>query len=103
MHNKLNDILSSFSFQKTSGGGRDSSGLPFPSHPKLKPKGHQPGINLNSSYPFFFPVLTRTSPLSLPHFFYDNLSPQNTPSFTPPQKPNRKPKLIVLKTDAPLC
>lgn len=96
MHNKLKDHLFSLSFQKTSGGGRDSTGLPFPSRPKLKPKCHQPGINLNTSYPFF-PALPWTSPLSLPHFFYVLPSVifappvQNTPSFTPPKtKPQTK-------------
>lgn len=88
-----------FSFQKTSGGGRDSTGLPFPFRPKLKPE-RPPAWIKTSSLPAF-PTLTwlLPPPHTLPHpdLFYLRLRHSSLP------KPSCKPQLIVLKTEAPLC
>lgn len=76
---ELRDNLFPFSFQETSGGGRDSTGLPFPSSPKLNPECHQPGKNLLPTPPFL-PWPEHHPSLSLISFMFSPLS-----SF-PPQK-----------------
>lgn len=58
-------FLFPFSFQKTSGGGRDSTGLPFSSRPKLNLKCHQPRKNLLST-PFFPAPTWMPSPIFRP-------------------------------------
>lgn len=94
------DKDSAFSFfQETSGGGRDPPNLSFPAHPKLECKRHQSGTSLKSSYPLLScPGLNvNTSPPSLFNIHSSSPPLRHSP------KANLKPKLIVLKTDAPLC
>lgn len=75
-----------FSFQKTSGGGRDSTGLPFSSRPKLNHKCPQPHITLLST-PSFPPCPECRPSSSLisfkfpppPSFALRNAPPQNKP------------------------
>lgn len=104
MHSK-HPLPSSFAENSWRGKRSDWLTLPFPA--TKKPKCHKPGINLNSSSPFLISPHLIITPLppSLPHFFY--IPPLfHIPPPAPPKKYTfiySKPKLIVLKTDAPLC
>lgn len=105
MHSK-HPLPSSFAENSWRGKRSDWLTLPFPA--TKKPKCHKPGINLNSSSPFLISPHLIITPLppSLPPSFLLHPSPL---SYSPPAPPKKytfiysKPKLIVLKTDAPLC
>lgn len=69
------------SLQKTSGGGRDSTGVPFPSRLKLDPKCHQPGTNF---LPCPLPITSRPDPNIIPllpliSFMFSPLSSSSSP------------------------